>query len=128
MLGRSLLLAGLLGATAFNIASAAPLAPLAGLDADEGLVTHAARRGQANPRTQRPGLGPSTLLTWRVQTPPPFGSRSLRKVERPPVTGAARMDRLQNNLERAKADKVPGDRLSPRHKRELGKNSRPRGV
>lgn len=48
MLGRSLLAAGLLGATALSIASAAALGPLPGLEAGERIVM----------RAQIPGFGP----------------------------------------------------------------------
>jgi len=68
MLGRSLMLAGLLGATSLSIASAAPLAPLAGIDADSGLVAQA-RTGRPRVRGADKPAKPGPRLRFIAQEP-----------------------------------------------------------
>jgi len=61
MLARLLLAAGLLGATALGVASAAPLGPQASLEADASLVTEVKHKNKGHHRAWR-GVGAVIML------------------------------------------------------------------
>jgi len=62
MFGRLLLAAGLLGATAFGVATAAPLAPHASLEADGGLVTEVKHKNKGGKNRVWRGVGAVIVL------------------------------------------------------------------
>jgi len=62
MLAKLALAAGLLGATALGIATAAPLAPQASLEADDGLVTQAKHKNKGGKNHHRVWRGVGTVI------------------------------------------------------------------
>lgn len=56
MVARLSLAAGLLGTTALAVASAAPLGPQAGFEADSGLLTHVKKKGKGGKHHHHHGI------------------------------------------------------------------------